>query len=58
MPNSTEVQVGLRVPTSQWRGIVSAPASAWPAPGVCLVLDPVFAEVVHPALIGLGGISN
>ena len=30
MPNSTEVQVGLRVPTPQWRGIVSAPASAWP----------------------------
>ena len=30
VPNSTGVQVGLRVPTPQWRGIVSAPASAWP----------------------------
>ena len=30
VPNSTEVQVGLWVPTPQWRGIVSAPASAWP----------------------------
>ena len=30
MPNSTEVQVRLPVPTPQWRGIVSAPASAWP----------------------------
>ena len=30
VPNSTEVQVGLRVPTPQWSGIVSAPASAWP----------------------------
>ena len=29
VPNSTEVQVGLWVPTPQWRGIVSAPASAW-----------------------------
>ena len=30
VPNSTEIQVGLQVPTPQWRGIVSAPASAWP----------------------------
>ena len=30
VPNSSEVQVGLRVPTPQWRGIVSVPASAWP----------------------------
>ena len=30
VPNSSEVHVGLRVPTPQWRGIVSAPASAWP----------------------------
>ena len=30
VPNSTEVHVGLRGSTPQWRGIVSAPASAWP----------------------------
>ena len=32
VPNSTEVQVGLQVPTPLWKGIVSAPASAWPGP--------------------------
>ena len=31
VPNSAEVQVGLRVVTPQWRGIVSAPSSAWPS---------------------------
>ena len=37
IPNSAKVQVGVRVHTAQWRGIVSALASAWP----------VFPEVTH-----------
>ena len=49
VPNSTEVQVRLWVPTPQCRGIVSAPASVWLglASGVCLVLGPEFPEVPH-----------
>ena len=39
VPNSTEAQLGLRVPTPQW---VLGPPS-----GVCLALGPVFPEVAH-----------
>ena len=54
VPNSTGVQVGLWVPTPQWRGIVSAPASA---SGVCLALGPEFPEVARrgPSLNWSGG---
>ena len=58
VPNSSEVHVGLRVPTPQCRGIVSAPASAWPGSrSLSLALGPVFPEVVHrgPSLIWSGG---
>ena len=50
VPNSTEVQVGLWVPTPQWRGIVSAPMSAWPGSRSLLALGPAFLEVAHKFL--------
>ena len=58
MPNSTEVQVGLRVPTPQWRGIVSAPASAWPGSRSLSSSGtrvPCSSEQGSLVLIGLGG---
>ena len=61
MPNSTEVQVGLCAHATCSGGALSVLLQVLGlAPGVCLVLGPVFPEVVHrvPALIGLGGISH
>ena len=49
--------MGLRVPTPQWRGIVSAPVSAWPGSRSLSSARPSVPEVAHrgPSLIWSGG---
>ena len=52
-----DVQVGLQMLTPQWRGIVSAPASAWPGfRSLSSAIDPEFSELA--GVLGGGGISH
>ena len=57
MPNSAKIQVGLRVPTPQWRGMSVLLRVLGLASGVCLALGPEFPEIAHrgPSLNWSGG---